>query len=591
MRIQSKQTLNLPVAICTNATFETTNMMVELSSDVKGIEFTPSIVTLRNNSSLEQISLPVTNTTSRPITIQADKALSSLDPVLNMKEAQNVHYQSTTCSTQMNQEREDLIKKLSAMTKLEGEQRKQFENLLAQYPDLFAQYDSDLGHTTLVTHKIPLTDETPIKEKVRRIPHGMFEEVKKQIEVMLKTGVIKPSHSSWNSNIILALKKDSTWRLFTDLRLLNSRTIKDSYSIPRLEDTLDKLAGAKFFSCIDLKNGYWQVEIEESDKHKTAFSVPGVGFYEYNNMTFGLCNAPATFQRLMEQVLYDLNNEICAIYLHDILIWSSSLDEHLEQLDAVFKRLAEAVLKLKPSKCSFFKDKVGYFGYVISSNGVETDPSKIDAVTSWETPKNTDDIRKFLGFTGYYGRFVKDYSKIAKPLNDLLGEPKKKRGRPNKNNPPKPPPFVWGANQQQAFDALKEALTTAPILANPDFTKPFKLHMDASGAGPEAVLCQEFDGKEHVTAYASRGLKASEKNYPAHKLEFLASKWSVCHKFHEYLYGNKFEVMKDNNPLTYVLTTAKLDATGHRWLAELSLYDFSIKYRPELKNGNADGLS
>ena len=186
---------------------------------------------------------------------------------------------------------------------------------------------------------------------------------------------------------------------------------------------------------------------------------------------------------------------------------------------------------------------------------------------------------------------MKDYSKIAKPLNDLLGEPKKKRGRVSKNNPPKQSPFVWGADQQQAFDALKEALTTAPILAYPDFTKPFKLHTDASGAGLGAVLYQEFDGKEHVIAYASRGLKASEKNYPAHKLEFLALKWSVCHKFHEYLYGNKFEVLTDNNPLTYVLTTAKLDATGHQWLAELSLYDFSIKYRPGLKNGDADGLS
>ena len=178
----------------------------------------------------------------------------------------------------------------------------------------------------------------------------------------------------------------------------------------------------------------------------------------------------------MEQVLYDLNNKICAIYLDDILIWSSSQDEHLERLDAVFKRLAEAGFKLKPSKCSFFKDKVGNLGYVILSNGVETDPSKIDAVTSWETPKNDDDIGKFLGFTGYYHRFVKDYSKIAKPLNALLGEPKRKRGRANKNNPPNIPPCIWGAEQQQAFDALKEALTTTPILAYPDFTKPFKLH-------------------------------------------------------------------------------------------------------------------
>ena len=552
VRIHPGQTINVPVAIRTNATFETNNVMVELESDVKGIAFTPAVISLRNNSSLERISLPVTNTSNSPVTIQADKVLFSLQPIQNIKEGHNVQCQSATCSTQADKEKDDLVKKLSAMTKLEGEQKKQFENLLAQYPDLFAHHDNDLGHTTLVTHKIPLVDETPIKEKVRRIPHGMFEEVRKQIEQMLITGVIRPSHSSWNSNIVLALKKDSTWRLCTDLRSLNSRTIKDSYSIPRLEDTLDKLAGAKFFSCIDLKNGYWQVEIEESDKHKTAFSVPGLGFYEYNDMTFGLCNAPATFQRLMEQVLYDLNNKICAIYLDDILIWSSSLDEHLERLDADFKRLAEAGLKLKPSKCSFFKDKVGYLGYVISSKGVETDSSKIDAVTAWETPKNADDIRKFLGFTGYYRRFVKNYAQIAKPLNDLLGEPKKKRGRMNKNNPPKQPPFVWGAEQQQAFDTLIEALTTAPILAYPDFTKPFKLHTDASGTGLGAVLYQEFDGQEHVIAYASRGLKASEKNYPAHKLEFLALKWSVCHKFHEYLYGNKFEVLTDNNPLTYV---------------------------------------
>ena len=186
---------------------------------------------------------------------------------------------------------------------------------------------------------------------------------------------------------MLVLKKDETWKLCTDFRQLNNQTIPDSYRLPCFEETLDKLAEAKY-------------------KHKTAFFVPGVGFFEYNQMPFGLCNAGASFQ-----VLYDVNNKICSIYLDDILIWSSTLEKHLERLDAVFKRLSDAELKLKPSKCSFFQDKIGYLGYIISSNGVETDPSKIEAVTQWGIPKNVDDIRKFLGFTGYYCRFVKDYAR------------------------------------------------------------------------------------------------------------------------------------------------------------------------------------
>ena len=353
----------------------------------------------------------------------------------------------------MTKEPTDNIKKLTAMTKLEAEQKEEFANLLKQYPNLFAHNDNDSGHTTVVKHKICLKDETPFKDRVRRIPPGMFEEVKTKIEEMLKSGVIQPSHSSWNSNIVLALKKNSTWRLCTDFRQLNNRTVTDSYRLPCLEETLDKLAGAKYFTCLDLKNGYWQIEIEESDKHKTAFSVPGVGFFEYNRMPFGLCNAPATFQRLMEQVLYDVNNKICAIYLDDILIWSSTVEEHLERLEAVFKRLADAGLKLKPSKCSFFQDKTGYLGYVISSNGVETDPSKIEAVTQWRIPMNVDDIRRFLGLTNYYCCFVKNYAKIAKPLTDLMGDPKKKRGKGKvrQDVPVDRPKFIWGEDQQRCI--------------------------------------------------------------------------------------------------------------------------------------------
>ena len=205
-----------------------------------------------------------------------------------------------------------------------------------------------------------------------------------------------------------------------------------------------------------------------------------------------------------------------------------------------------------------------YLGHIVSDKGVQTDPDKISALKKWLVPSNIRDLRSFLGFAGYYRRFVCNYAQIVKPLNNLLvGHPTNKKGKKTKTATP----WIWGPEQQQAFDLIIEKLTSPPVLAYADYSKEFILNIDASGDGLGAVLYQETDGIEHVIAYASRGLRANECNYPAHKLEFLALKWAVTDKFHDYLYGNKFQVRTDNNPLTYVLTTAKLDATGHRWLA------------------------
>ena len=332
--------------------------------------------------------------------------------------------------------------------------------------------------------------------------------------------------------------------------------------------------------------------MKEEDKYKTAFSVGNLAFYECNRMAFGLTYAPATFQRLMERTMGELNLRECLIFLDDILIFSEKCEDHLERLEAVFSRLKQHGLKLKPSKCELFKTSVNYLGHVVSENGVKTDPDKIEDLASWPEPNNVKELRSFLGFTGYYRTFIKDYAKIDKPLNDLLvGHCTHKSPEQKKKKKKVSVPWQWGEAQQIAFNTIKEKLSSPPILAFADFSKPFILHIDASTEGLGAVLYQEQDGLERVIAYASRGLRNSEKHYPAHKLEFLCLKWAVTDKFHDYLYGNQFTVFTDNNPLTYVLSTAKLDACSHRWLASLSSFNFKLVYKSGKSNGDADGLS
>ena len=404
---------------------------------------------------------------------------------------------------------------------LTSDQLSKARSVLNKWSDIFSKGPTDLGKTDLVKHSIKLTDETPFKEPYRRIPPALFEEVCMHLKEMLDAGAIRESESPYSSNVVLVRKKDGSLRFCIDFRKLNSRTIRDSYNLPRIDDTIDTLIGAKYFSKLDLRSGYWQVEMNEDDKSKTAFSVDNLGFYECNRMAFGLTNAPATFQRLMERCMGELNLKECLIFLDDILVFSQNFEEHLERLEAVFSRLKQHGLKLKPSKCEFFKTKVTYLGHVVSESGVETDPDKISALASWPEPDNVKALRSFLGFTGYYRRFIRDYAKIVKPLNDLLvGHPTQKSVS-KKNKKKSSVPWKWGEAQKLAFNTLKEKLSSPPILAYADFSKPFILNTDASSEGLGAVLYQVQDGHEKVIAYASRGLRNSERHYPAHKLEFL----------------------------------------------------------------------
>jgi len=309
-------------------------------------------------------------------------------------------------------------------------------------------------------------------------------------------------------------------------------------------------------------------------------------------MPFGLKNAPALFQRLMERVLTGCHLRTCVVYLDDIVVFGTSVTELRERLDEVFTKIRAAGLKLKAEKCVLFHRKLKYLGHIISENGVECDPDLIAPVRNWKIPENKKELQSFIGFCNFYRKFIQGFANIAAPLSSLLGGNEKKGGK--KKKPTNTDiAWHWGPEQQCAFDMLRNLITTSPILAFPDFTKPFILRTDACTTGLGSVLCQDKGDRAgpNIIAFASRSLKPSEKHYSPYKLEFLALYWAITKTFAPYLQGQKFSVTTDHNPLTYILSTAKLDATGHRWLAELSNYDFDVFYKPGKDNSDADALS
>ena len=549
----------------------------------------PRVVALDKAGQNQRVSVRVFNISAKTVTVTPHTPLCQLQEVkvlrhadIGVNETQDTARMSAQTVGETPSTLPDGINLDS--TDLSEEEKERAKDIFSKWNSVFSKHLKDIGHTNLVEHHIKLNNKEPFKEPYRKIPPALIEEVREHIQEMLQAGAIRNSESPYSSNVVIVWKKDGSIRFCVDFRKLNSRTIQDAYAIPRIEDSLHLLAGTKYFSKLNLRSGYWQVEVAEEDKCKTAFQIGTLGFYKFNRMPFGLCNAPATFQRLMERCMGDMNLRDCLIYLDDIVVFSTTFEEHIERLAAVFRRLQTNNLKLKASKCEFFKREVTYLGHVVSEEGIRTDPAKTEAVLNWPVPKTVKQVRMFLGFTGYYRRFVKGYASIVRPLNDLLiGHPTNKKAKKGRKPKSKPSDFVWGQEQEQAFRTIIERLTHPPVLAYADYKLPFKLHTDASSTGLGAVLYQYQE--------TSRSLKPAEKNYPAHKLEFLALKWAVTDKFHDYLYGPKFEAVTDNNPLTYILTSAKLDATGQRWVAALSAYDFTLSYRSGINNADADGLS
>ena len=541
------------------------------------IDVTPTVIQYehRNNS---ELMVNLSNLTTNSVTISPKAILGKVQPV-TVDESVFEKIEKKTSKK--------IFEEIHIDSKLTSEQNEQVESLLKKHIDVFSTHDADIGDCNMIRHRIDLIDPTPFKQKHRRIPPAMIDEVRKHIEELLSSGVIRKSKSPWCSNVVLVRKKNGKLRLCVDYRMLNKKTVKDSYALPRVEEIFDVLNGSKLFSTIDMKSGYHQVTVEESHKCRTAFTVGPLGFYEYNKMPFGLSNSPATYQRLMEECLGELNMKICVIYLDDLIVFSNSFEQHLERLDIVLTRLQQCNLKLSPDKCYFLQERVKFLGHIVSQDGIETDPDKIEKIRNWPRPSNPDELRSFVAFAGYYRRFVKDFSKVAKPLTDLLPPTStRKNAKPRKTKE-----WKWEQEHEDTFNKLKKTLTSPPILAYPEFQKPFALHTDASGKGLGAVLYQTQDGQKKVIAYASRSLSKAEKNYSAFKLEYLALKWAVTEKFSDYLTNNQFTVYTDNNPLTHILSSARLDATGQRWASALGQYDFDIIYRSGLNNVDADAMS
>ena len=478
---------------------------------------------------------------------------------------------------------------------LTREQQARFIDLIYEYKEVFSLYDGDLGYCDALKHSIPTTTDKPVYLPHRQIPVQLQQEVRKCLESWLKQGIIRPSKSPYASQVVIVRKKTGEICLCVDFRKLNAISIRDSFPLPRIEEALQAVQAAVWFTSFDLAQGYLQMAMEEADIPKTAFKAGTSGLFEFTRMPFGLTNAGASFCRLMEMVIGDQQFVTLLFYLDDICIFADSADQMLDHIELVFSRLKKFSLKVKPKKSFFFQTEVSFLGHILSAKGISPNPEKVDKVRDWPLPKTSKEVHSFIGLASYYRRFIPNFAKWSKPLNALIIPPahqvKVRRGEMKKSELTE---FVWMKECQEGFDALKHALTTAPVLAYLDYTKPFILETDASLKGLGAVLSQKGnDGEVRVIAYASRSLRPSERSmrdYSSAKIELMALKWSVCEKFKDYLLGSKFTVFTDNNPLVYV-KTSKLGTAQIRWLSELALYDFNIVYRTGRSNLIADTLS
>ena len=457
--------------------------------------------------------------------------------------------------------------------------RKQLIEIVQQQLDAFAATPTDLGRTSVISHKIKTGEAQPFRHKLRAVPFAQREFLEKELERLQAVKAISPAtpgECPYASRVVLVRKKDGSTRMCVDYRDLNAQTEKDSFPLPRIDDVWPTLSKAKCFASLDLLMGYHQVEVDAEDRYKTAFITPQ-GLFVFNVMPFGLCNAPATFQRLMERVLHDRIGRDVLVYLDDVLIFGPDPQAVLTSLRLVLDRLAKSGLKCKASKCSIFSDSVNYLGHVVSSNGIFPDPLKLDRIKEWPRPTSGIELASFLGFCNYYRDLVPDFAR----LSDALYKKTRKD------------PLEWTSELNSAFQQLKTQMLKLPLIKLPDPEHDFVLETDASKVAVGAVLKQFFDsvGGEFPVAFFSRALTLTERNYSAYELEMYAVVRAV-ERFRVYLLGKPFLLRTDHLALLNLLKRDLPPTTRiQKWILRLSEYNFIIEHQKGTSNVMADILS
>lgn len=439
-----------------------------------------------------------------------------------------------------------------------------------------------LGSTDLVHHKIETGDAAPIKQRYYPFSPVIQKQINKELDDMLKDGIVEPSTSAWSSPIILVKKPATkTFRVCIDFRKVNAVTKRDAYPLPYVSGILDQLRNAKYMTSLDLKTAYWQVPLEEESKEKTAFAVPGRGLFQFRRMPMGLHNSPATWQRLIDRVLGPELDPHVFVYLDDVMIVTPTFETHFDVLQKVLQKLKAAGLTLNKEKCVFGRSELKYLGYIVDEDGLRVNPEKVTAILNYPRPRNVTEVKRFIGLASWYRRFVPDFATKMAPLNELT-----KGGRKGHKNPP----WEWGETQDLAFRQIKMHLVEAPLLTCPDFNRPFLVQTDASTVGLGAVISQIFEEGEKVIAYASRSLTKSERIYTTTELECLAVVWAV-EKFRPYLEGTPFTVITDHHSLIWLHNLKDPRGRLARWAVRLQQYSFEILHRPGRNHAVPDALS
>ena len=461
---------------------------------------------------------------------------------------------------------------ISLGEELTEEQRRVLKAVIPE--DAFATEARPFGVAKGFMCSIPTGDAYPVRQNPRRVSPGEREVVREQVRNMLAMGAIQPSRSPWASPIVLVAKKDGSCRFCVDYRRVNDITIKDRFPLPQIADMLGVLGGARYFASLDAASGYWQVPMHPDSIEKTAFTC-SEGLFEWRVMPFGLCNAPAVYQRMMQEVLSDLLWHSCVVYIDDILVFGDTFDQFVTRTGVVLQRLMERGILLKPSKCWFGRKKVEFLGYVVSGEGVHADPKKTHKIRNFPRPTNPKEVRTFIGMASYYRRFIRDFGTVSAPLVKLTEHDAE---------------WNWSEAQEEAFNKVRNAIADDAVQAHPDYAKPFLVDTDASDIGLGAVLSQVNDaGAERIVMIESRKLNPSEAKWHIREKEALAIIWAL-EKFRPFLFGAKTTIRTDHSSLTWLLN-AKSGRLS-RWALRLAEFSpLNIVHRSGKSHGNADAFT